>query len=161
MTKRKKIVTWVVVGILGTGLIIALTHRRQPVTLRGSVLRQDVDPNKQLPLADVQITAINGLGSGKTSSDSFHGTSRLLKTNSSPLRLEDTKKHKARTFISTSLVKAWCLCVLVAHPVLQQLAEGLRDLPTAEAPRLRSESSEDSLSAAGIMRTTPIARGPT
>jgi hypothetical protein len=71
MTKRKKIVTWVLVGILGTGLIIALTHRRQPVTLRGSVLRQDVDPNKQLPLADVQITAINGLGSGKTNSDSL------------------------------------------------------------------------------------------
>src|SRR5258708_8702115 len=71
MTKRKKIVTWVLVGILGTGLVIALTHRRQPVTLRGSVLRQDVDPNKQLPLADVQITAINGLGSGKTNSDSL------------------------------------------------------------------------------------------
>jgi len=69
MTKRKKIATWVIVGIAGTGLTIALTHRRQPVTLRGSVLRQDVDPNKQLPLADVEITAINALGSGKSKTD--------------------------------------------------------------------------------------------
>jgi hypothetical protein len=70
MTKGKKIVTWIVVGILGTVLIVLLTHRRQPVTLQGSVLRQDADPNKQLPVADVEITAINALGSGKTKTDS-------------------------------------------------------------------------------------------
>jgi len=69
MTKRKKIITWVFVVVAGAVLTIALTHRRQPVTLRGSVLRQDVDPNKQLPLADVEITAINGLGSAKSKSD--------------------------------------------------------------------------------------------
>ncbi len=70
MTKRKKIITWITVAIAGTVLAIALTHRRQPVVLRGSVLRQDVDPNKQLPLADVEITAINALGSAKTKADS-------------------------------------------------------------------------------------------
>jgi len=32
-------------------------------------LRQDKDPNKQLPIADVQITATNALGSGSTKSD--------------------------------------------------------------------------------------------
>ncbi|MCU1305105.1 MAG: hypothetical protein JWQ87_5389 [Candidatus Sulfotelmatobacter sp.] len=69
MTKPKKIIAWVVVGILIVGLLIALTHRRQPVVLRGSVLRQDVDPNKQLALADVEITAVNGLGSAKSTSD--------------------------------------------------------------------------------------------
>jgi hypothetical protein len=69
MTKRKKIITWVIVGIVIAVLTILLANRRQPVTLRGSVLRQDVDPNKQLPLADVEITAINGLGSGKSKSD--------------------------------------------------------------------------------------------
>lgn len=71
MTKRKKMTIWLIVlfGTALTLLTIALSHR-QPVTLKGSVLRQDVDPNKQLPLADVQITAINGLGSGHSTSDS-------------------------------------------------------------------------------------------
>jgi len=71
MTKRKQIMTWIVVGSLGAGLTIALATRRQPVILRGSVLRQDVDPNKQLPLAEVEITAINGLGSSKSKSDAL------------------------------------------------------------------------------------------
>lgn len=70
MTKRQKIIARVTTTvILGTVLAVVLTHRRQPVTLRGSVLRQDVDPNKQLPVADVEITAVNGLGSGKSKSD--------------------------------------------------------------------------------------------
>jgi hypothetical protein len=71
MTKRKTITTWAILvfGISATVFTIALTHRRQPVTLKGAVLRQDVDPNRQLPLADVQITAINGLGSGNSKSD--------------------------------------------------------------------------------------------
>src|SRR6267154_3692120 len=69
MTKPKKIIAWIIVGISIVGLLIALTHRRQPVVLRGSVLRQDVDPNKQLALADEEITAINGLGSAKSKSD--------------------------------------------------------------------------------------------
>jgi hypothetical protein len=51
-----------VVGIVV--LAIVILHRRQPVTLTGAVLQMDRDPNKQLPLADVQITAINALGSG-------------------------------------------------------------------------------------------------
>jgi hypothetical protein len=72
MGKGKTTTTWLilVLGILGTVLTILLSHRRQPVTLRGAVLQQDRDPNKQLPLADVQITAINALGSGHSTSDS-------------------------------------------------------------------------------------------
>jgi len=72
MSKRKTIATWavVVLGIFGLTLTIALLHRRRPVTLRGAVLRQDKDPNKQLPIADVQITATNALGTGSSKSDS-------------------------------------------------------------------------------------------
>jgi hypothetical protein len=72
MGKAKTTTTWLilVLGILGTVLTILLLHRRQPVTLRGAVLQQDRDPNKQSPLADVQITAINALGSGHSISDS-------------------------------------------------------------------------------------------
>ncbi|HZW79719.1 MAG TPA: hypothetical protein VFF50_04535 [Candidatus Deferrimicrobiaceae bacterium] len=71
MSKGKTIAIWAVVtvAILGAGAAIALLHRRQPVTLRGAVLRQDPDPNRQLPLSDVQITAINTLGSATSKSD--------------------------------------------------------------------------------------------
>jgi hypothetical protein len=71
MSKRSAIATWTIVsvGILALILTIVILHRRQPVTLRGAVLRQDKDPNKQLPIADVQITAVNALGSGTSKSD--------------------------------------------------------------------------------------------
>jgi hypothetical protein len=72
LNNRKTITIWTIViaGILATALTVVLLHRRQPVTLKGAVLRQDRDPNKQLPLADVQITAINALGSATSRSDS-------------------------------------------------------------------------------------------
>jgi hypothetical protein len=73
MTKGKKIAIWTIasLGVLATVLTLVLKHRRQPVVLKGAVLRLDSDPNKQLPLADVQITAINGLGSAHSQSDSL------------------------------------------------------------------------------------------
>jgi len=73
MTNGKKIAIWTILGfgILGTVLTLVLKHRRQPVVLKGAVLREDKDTNKQLPLADVQITAINALGSAHSQSDSL------------------------------------------------------------------------------------------
>ena len=73
MTRRKTIAIWAVliVAILGAVSTVALLRHRRPVTLRGAVLRQDRDPNRQLPLADVQITAVNALGSGTSKSDSL------------------------------------------------------------------------------------------
>jgi hypothetical protein len=71
MTKRRIIVIWgmVVLGIAAVILTVVLLHGRRPVTLRGAVLRQDKDPNKQLPIADVQITATNALGTGSSRTD--------------------------------------------------------------------------------------------
>jgi hypothetical protein len=60
----------VVVALILVTVLTVILSRRQPVTLKGSVLRQDTDPNKQLPLSDVQIIAINALGSAKSKSDS-------------------------------------------------------------------------------------------
>jgi len=73
MTNKKKIALWVLAGVSIVGLVvtIVLANRRQPVVLKGAVLREDRDPNKQLPLADVQITAVNALGSGKSESNSL------------------------------------------------------------------------------------------
>jgi hypothetical protein len=71
MTRRKKIAIWTILafGVLGTVLTVVLWRRWQRVVLRGAVLQEDRDPNKQLPLADVQITASNDLGSGNAKSN--------------------------------------------------------------------------------------------
>jgi len=71
MSSRKTTATWAILafGILAAILTLVLLYGRQPVILRGAVLQADRDPNKQLPLADVQITAINGLGSGSSKSN--------------------------------------------------------------------------------------------
>jgi len=70
MTKGNKIATWVILFFGIAGVIAGvLLHGRQPVTLRGAVLRQDKDPNKQLPIADVLITATNALGTASSTSN--------------------------------------------------------------------------------------------
>jgi len=71
MSRRKTIAIWAILafGILGTVLTIVLWRRWQHVVLRGAVVQADRDPNKQLPLSDVQITAIAGLGSGTAKSN--------------------------------------------------------------------------------------------
>jgi hypothetical protein len=71
MSKRTTITVWLVVAfvVLGAILAVALLHQRQPVTLRGAVLRDDKDPNKQLPLANVEVIATNALGSASTRSE--------------------------------------------------------------------------------------------
>ena len=71
MSTRKKIAIWAIpaLAILATVLTVVQVQRRKPITLKGAVLRLDSDPKKQLPIADVEITAINDLGSGTSKSD--------------------------------------------------------------------------------------------
>lgn len=71
MASGKKIAVWTIVafGILGATAAAVLLSRRKPVVLKGAVLRDDRDPNKQLPLADVKITAVNGWGIAHSESD--------------------------------------------------------------------------------------------
>jgi hypothetical protein len=80
MSRRKTAVIWtlVVFGILTAVFAAVFLHRRQPVTLRGAVLQQDRDPNKQLPLAEVEIVATNALGSAVSVSDSSGAFSLTL-----------------------------------------------------------------------------------
>jgi hypothetical protein len=70
MSRSEKIV-WAVIAIALLSGAVAFFGRRHPVTLRGAVLREDSDPNRQLPLADVQVTATNALGSATSKSDSL------------------------------------------------------------------------------------------
>ncbi len=71
MTRGKKITLWAVVclAILGATAAAILLSRRKPVVLRGAVLRESRDPNRQLPLAGVEITATNGWGSAHAQSN--------------------------------------------------------------------------------------------
>jgi hypothetical protein len=68
--KKTTIWTLLALAILGAVLTVVLVRRRHPIILRGTVLRQDSDPNKQLPIGDVEITATNGVGIGNFRSDS-------------------------------------------------------------------------------------------
>jgi hypothetical protein len=54
--------------------------RRQPVLLKGAVIVQETDPNKELPIADVDITASNSLGVARARSDSSGFFSVTLST---------------------------------------------------------------------------------
>jgi hypothetical protein len=71
MSTRKTTVIWTIVvfGILAGVSTAILMYRRLPVVLRGAVLQADSDPNKQLPLADVDITAISSLSSASSKSN--------------------------------------------------------------------------------------------
>ncbi len=52
-----------------TAVLVAI-HKAQPITIKGAVLSQDTDPQKQLPVADVQITGTDGSALNSAESDS-------------------------------------------------------------------------------------------
>jgi len=52
-----------------TAVLVAI-HKAQPITIKGAVLSQDTDPQKQLPVADVQITGTDGSALSSAQSDS-------------------------------------------------------------------------------------------
>ena len=66
---------WIqVIAIAGIGLaaVLLLYHhyRFKPLTIQGAVIRQGAQPDKELPLADVEITARNGIEATSCKSDS-------------------------------------------------------------------------------------------
>jgi len=72
MQRKGKIWLWVVsLSALSAVLInFYVLHRlRQPITLMGAVTIQDSDSRKELPIADVEITAANGAADAPTKSD--------------------------------------------------------------------------------------------
>lgn len=77
MIRRRKIAIWVFVIAAIAGVVAAVlvaVRKAQPITIKGAVLSADADPQKQLPIADVQITGLNGSGAkstGKSDSSGF------------------------------------------------------------------------------------------
>jgi hypothetical protein len=73
MTRGPKIAIYVFVIATLAGAVAAIlvaVHRAQPITIKGAVLSQDADPQKQLPIADVQVTGTSGLAVSSAKSDS-------------------------------------------------------------------------------------------
>jgi len=63
MTRTPKAAIWLaglLVVAIGVGLVLPNIRRPRQISLRGGVIRQDTDPSKQIPLANVDITAVTG-----------------------------------------------------------------------------------------------------
>jgi hypothetical protein len=78
MSGRGKIAVCIaVIAILGAGLtvgLIAWTRSLRPISLQGAVVTQDSDPDKELPISDVSISATADtviVGEGKSDASGF------------------------------------------------------------------------------------------
>lgn len=74
MIGRRRPLAWagaalVLAAILATVFFLS-RRNRQEVVVRGAVMMQSTDPRKELPLADVEITAAQGLADAAVKSDS-------------------------------------------------------------------------------------------
>lgn len=75
MLEGRKVILWTIVASLGSLLAIFLAvtffrnYQRRPLMLRGAVIKQDDDPNKQSPIMDVEISEANGLATTTTKSN--------------------------------------------------------------------------------------------
>ena len=59
-----------------TRIAVRLYRKHRPLTLRGAVLKEDYDPKKQSPIANVQINSLDGSVVHEAKSD-FSGSFRL------------------------------------------------------------------------------------
>jgi hypothetical protein len=82
MTGNRKVVIWaiVIIGLGGvwaaTRIAVRLYRKHRPITLRGAVIKQDYDPRKQSPIANVEVSSPDGLVVHDAKSD-FSGSFRL------------------------------------------------------------------------------------
>lgn len=74
MAGKRTIAIWsVIVTLVATGLVAVFLIRiskKHPLSIVGAVVRTDADTRKELPVADVQITAGSGPNATRTTSDS-------------------------------------------------------------------------------------------
>ena len=82
MTVNRKVAisAVVILGLAGilvtTQIAVRLYHKHRPITLRGAVIKQDSDPRKQSPIANVEVSSSNGSVAHDAKSD-FSGSFRL------------------------------------------------------------------------------------
>lgn len=75
MKARKLGIGALILVLAAIPVILFLRHRRHraPLTLKGAVVIRDTDPNKELPISDVEVTEGNGfaLENGRSDSSGF------------------------------------------------------------------------------------------
>lgn len=113
MTWKRKVAIWafaIASGAGGVAAVLIAVHRAQPITIKGAVLSADDDPQKQLPIADVQITGINGSAASSSKSDAsgfFTLTLRRGLRRRQPLMLQfrhpDYKPLNLNEFVSDEI----------------------------------------------------------
>lgn len=69
--RRRKLLIFTVLLVIVGGVFAWRAARRKPVSITGAVIRQDTDSNKELPIADADVTVANGLTLAGTHSDSL------------------------------------------------------------------------------------------
>ncbi|HZP64401.1 MAG TPA: hypothetical protein VFB28_13380 [Terriglobales bacterium] len=71
MSSTAKAIIWpIALAAIAAASIYVLHRSRHTITLRGAIIRQDTDPDKQAPIADVEVTALSGTVVGQAKSDS-------------------------------------------------------------------------------------------
>jgi hypothetical protein len=82
MTGNRKVAIWTT-AVLGLGAVLAsvwiavrLSRNHRPITIRGAVLKKDNDPWKQSPIANVEVSSLDGTVVHEVNSD-FLGSFRL------------------------------------------------------------------------------------
>ena len=71
---RRRVIVWSTIGVIVGGAAVALTMliyhlSREAMKIQGAVIRRDKDSNRELPIADVVITASDGASSVTTKSN--------------------------------------------------------------------------------------------
>lgn len=85
MTVRRKFILIAVAATLGVGSIAAVLgvrffeRRKRLLYIRGAIIRQNPDTRKQGPIADVEISASDGMTVGTTKSDFLGGFTLRLR----------------------------------------------------------------------------------
>ena len=69
--RRKTAILAAVVAALAAilALVLVRSFKLRPMILQGAVIKRDADPNKEQPIADVDVTVANGLASYAGRSD--------------------------------------------------------------------------------------------
>lgn len=93
MTRRRIVIFLGLLVMVGAVLAVLLwrSSQRRTITLTGAVIQQNAEPGKQQPIADVEITAANGVAVHATKSDPsglFHLTLRPGVRPGAPVTLE-------------------------------------------------------------------------
>jgi hypothetical protein len=82
MMGKRKVAIWIG-AILGLGAVLAsagmairVYRNHRPIKLSGAIIKQDIDPRKQSPIANVEVSSLEGIVVHDVTSD-FSGSFRL------------------------------------------------------------------------------------